>query len=52
MIKEKLLSDKRPLEKQLFGLDISYKESVAIGIKQDYSIDEFGRFETLCSRML
>lgn len=52
MIKEKLLSDKRLLEKQLFWLDISYKESVAIEIKQDYSIDESGRFETLCSRIL
>ena len=50
MMKEKLLLDKQLLEKQLFWIDISYSECVEIGIKNKYSIDEFGRFETLCSR--
>jgi len=50
MMKEKLLSDKQLLEKQLFWIDISYNECVMIGIKNEYSVDEFGRFETLCSR--
>ncbi len=50
MMKEKLLLDKQLLEKQLFWIDISYSECVKIGIKDKYSIDEFGRFETLCSR--
>ena len=50
MMKEKLLLDKQLLEKQLFWIDISYSECVEIGIKDKYSIDEFGRFETLCSR--
>jgi hypothetical protein len=49
-MKEKLLLDKQLLEKQLFWIDISYNECVEIGIKDKYSIDEFGRFETLCSR--
>ena len=50
MMKEKLLLDKQLLEKQLFWIDISYKECVKIGIKDKYSVDEFGNFETLCSR--
>ncbi len=50
MMKEKLLLDKQLLEKQLFWIDISYKECVKIGIKDKYSVDEFGKFETLCSR--
>jgi len=50
MMKEKLLLDKELLEKQLFWIDISYSECVKIGVKDRYSIDEFGRFETLCSR--
>jgi hypothetical protein len=49
-MKEKLLLDKQLLQKQLFWIDISYGECVEIGIKDKYSIDEFGRFETLCSR--
>jgi hypothetical protein len=49
-MKEKLLLDKQLLQKQLFWIDISYNECVEIGIKDKYSIDEFGRFETLCSR--
>ncbi len=50
MMLEKLLEDKKLLEKQLFWLEISYKECLNIGIKDNYTIDEFGRFETLCSR--
>jgi len=50
MMKEKLLVDKQLLEKQLFWIDISYNECMKIGIKNEYDIDEFGRFETLCSR--
>lgn len=45
MMKEKLL-----LEKQLFWIEISFTECSKIGIKLKYSIDEFGKFETLCSR--
>jgi len=47
---EKLLNDKKLLEKQLSWIEISYKECLSIGIKDEYDIDEFGKFETLCSR--
>ena len=50
MMQEKLLSDKKLLEKQLFWIDISFKECLEIGLQKEYSIDAFGRFETLCSR--
>jgi len=50
MMKEKLLQDRKLLEKQLFWIDISFSECSKIGIKTNYSIDEFGKFETLCSR--
>ena len=50
MIYEKLLSDEILLQKQLAWIKISFKECSDIGIKEDYSIDEFGKFETLCSR--
>ena len=50
MMKEKLLQDKELLKKQLFWIDISYEECKIIGIKEAYSIEEFGKFETLCSR--
>ncbi len=50
MIKDKLLNDLKLLQKQLSWLEISYKECCEIGLRQDYSIDEFGKFETLCSR--
>jgi hypothetical protein len=49
-MKEKLLADKKLLEKQLFWIEISFNECSNIGIKKEYSVDEFGRFETLCSR--
>lgn len=50
MMKEKLLADKKLLEKQLFWIEISFNECSKIGIKKEYSVDEFGKFETLCSR--
>lgn len=50
MMFEKLIQDKKLLEKQLFWIDISFKECSKIGIKKVYSIEEFGKFETLCSR--
>jgi hypothetical protein len=50
MMKNKLTEDKKLLEKQLFWIDISFSECSRIGIKTEYSIDEFGKFETLCSR--
>lgn len=50
MIYEKIQQDKKLLEKQLFWIEISYKECLKIGIKDKYSIEEFGKFETLCSR--
>lgn len=45
MIKEKLLYDINLLEKQKNWLKISYSECKSIGIKNDYTIDEFGKFE-------
>jgi hypothetical protein len=50
MMLEKLIQDKKLLEKQLFWVNISFDECSTIGIKKEYSVDEFGRFETLCSR--
>lgn len=50
MMYEKLVSDYKLLEKQFMWIEISYKECKKIGIKKDYSIDEFGKLETLCSR--
>ena len=50
MIKSKLKEDAELLKKQLFWLDISYTECKEIGIKTAYSIEEFGKFETLCAR--
>lgn len=50
MIIEKLIQDKKLLEKQLFWIQISFDESKLIGIKTQYSVEEFGKLETLCSR--
>jgi len=50
MMKEKLLNDKILLEKQLSWIEISFNECSKIGIKKSYSVEEFGKFETLCSR--
>jgi hypothetical protein len=47
---EKLLLDKELLIKQLFWIDISYTECKIIGVKDEYSVEEFGKLETLCSR--
>ncbi len=47
---ENLLNNLELLNKQIFWLNISYEQISEIGIKQDYSIDEFGLFETACSR--
>jgi uncharacterized protein YutE (UPF0331/DUF86 family) len=49
-MKEKLQLDKNLLEKQLFWIEISFNECSKIGTKEEYSIEEFGKFETLCSR--
>jgi len=38
------------LIKQRAWLEYSLKECQTIGIKETYNIDEFGKFETLCSR--
>ena len=50
MIKEKLLSDEALLVKQLNWMELSFSECRSIGLKDEYSIDEFTRFEALCSR--
>jgi len=50
MMLEKLLSDKQLLQKQFFWLEISFEACSKIGVKEEYSIEEFGKFETLCSR--
>ena len=50
MIKEKLQADKELLKKQLFWIELSLKECQEIGIKEEYNVEEFGKFETLCSR--
>jgi uncharacterized protein YutE (UPF0331/DUF86 family) len=50
MMLEKLIQDKKLLEKQLFWINISFEECSKIGIKKEYSVDEFGKFENLCSR--
>jgi len=50
MMKQKLLQDFELLKKQLFWIELSYNECVKIGIKETYTIEEFGKFETLCSR--
>jgi hypothetical protein len=49
-MKSLLLADKKLLIKQKSWLEYSYRECLAIGIKKSYTIDEFGKFETLCSR--
>jgi len=50
MIYQKLLNDYELLKKQLFWIELSYNECFKIGLKSKYSVDEFGKFETLCSR--
>lgn len=50
MMIEKLKLDNELLKKQLFWIEISFNECNKIGIKNSYSIEEFGKLETLCSR--
>lgn len=50
MMREKLLSDYVLLQKQLFWVQISFDECQKISIKKEYSVEEFGKFETLCGR--
>jgi len=50
MMLAKLQQDYNLLKKQLFWIKLSYDECKIIGIKKEYHIDEFGKFETLCSR--
>jgi uncharacterized protein YutE (UPF0331/DUF86 family) len=50
MIKDKIEHDRKLLEKQLFWIETSLGECKKIGIKAEYSVEEFGKFETLCSR--
>jgi uncharacterized protein YutE (UPF0331/DUF86 family) len=50
MIRQKLVQDKELLVKQLQRIEISFNECRKIGIKESYSVEEFGKFETLCSR--
>ena len=50
LIKQKLQNDLQLLEKQLFWVQLSTSQCQTIGIKTSYSIEEFGLFETLCSR--
>ena len=50
MMKEKIKKDIQLFGKQLKWIEFSLKECQDIGIKENYTIDEFGKFETLCSR--
>lgn len=50
MMIDKIKQDKKLLKKQLFWINISFRECKKIGIKSEYSIEEFGKFETLCGR--
>ena len=50
MMKEKLAQDLQLLEKQMRWLDLSFQQCGSIGIKKQYSIEEFGYYETLCGR--
>ena len=50
MIRKKLLQEIALLQKQREWLEFSLNECEKIGIKKSYSIEEFGKFETLSSR--
>jgi hypothetical protein len=50
MMVDKIKQDRKLLEKQLFWIEISFNECTSIGIKREYTVEEFGKFETLCSR--
>ncbi len=47
---ENLFANRVLLEKQLFWLEHSYDETVKIGLKAQYEVEEFDSFENLCSR--
>ena len=47
---DKIKQDRKLLEKQLFWVEISFNECTSIGVKSEYTVEEFGKFETLCSR--
>ncbi len=49
-MKDLLIEEARLLRKQRDWLAVSYKECSRIGLKERYNVEEFGRFETLCSR--
>ena len=50
MIEKKLKQDAELLKKQLTWLKLSCSECKNISIKENYTIDEFGKFEILCGR--
>lgn len=50
MIREKLKQDYFLLKKQLNWLELSIEECKKIPIKENYNVEEFGKFEILCSR--
>ncbi len=50
MIQEKLKQDYILLKKQLNWLQLSANECKVIEIKEIYTVEEFGKFEILCSR--
>jgi len=49
MMIDKIKQDRKLLEKQLFWVEISFNECTNIGIKEEYTVEEFGKFETLCN---
>ena len=50
MIQAKLKQETQLLQKQREWLIYSLIECEKIGLKKSYTIEEFGKFETLCSR--
>lgn len=50
MIKDKLKNDYELILKQMKLLEYSINKCQQIGIKDDYTMDEFASYETLCSR--
>jgi len=50
VIQEKLKQDYTLLQKQLKWLELSINECQTVQIKETYTIEEFGKFEILCSR--
>lgn len=50
--KEKLQKDYLLLQKQLFWLELSYKEVKKIKLQKTYEVNEYTAFETLVSRYI